>query len=225
MGQIYSKLSATECCSGLWCFRGKEGQFRKGSCRIRVILSLFLTCWADWRYREGARMSLRLCLQRGGDTCRGGEVWCSKPGCFNKAEAPVWAERDRNCHCFRKGWCHNPEAAPLSLGMRTTVVHGLLPEGPAVVDEATSGDRLRALPPLHLTAGSRLGCKEYGSLFYFPRLDSTNIFKCPENLQNQCNKDCLDPTPNTLLWLFYHWSVQLSIYHLFVCISVFFWTI
>lgn len=30
----------------------------------------------------------------------------------------------------------NPEAAPMSLGMVTTVVHGLLPEGPAVVDEA-----------------------------------------------------------------------------------------
>lgn len=72
----------------------------------------------------------------------------------------------------------------MSLGMRTTVVHGLLPEGPAVVDEVTSGDRLGALPPLHLTAGSRLGCKEHGSLFYFPQLDSTNIFKCPENLQN-----------------------------------------
>lgn len=41
---------------------------------MQVILSLLLTCWADWKYREGARMTLELCLQWRTDTCRGGEV-------------------------------------------------------------------------------------------------------------------------------------------------------
>ena len=68
-----------------------------------------------------------------------------------------------------------------------------------MVDGATSGDRLGALLSFHLTVGSRLGCEEHESLFYLPQLDSINIFKCPENLQNQYNKDCLDSTPNTLL--------------------------
>lgn len=218
MGQIYSKLSANECRRGLWCFRGKEGQFGKGGCKMQVILSLLLTCWADWRYREGAydpaALSTAGCwhLQGWGSAMQQVRVFPQSRGsCIS------WERQELSL--LQKGVMPRPPGCTMALGMRTTAVHGLPPEGPAWGDIRGQTGSTPAFPS---DCRQQAGLWRAWILFYFPRLDSMNIFKCPENLQKQCNKDCLDSTPNTLLWLCYHWSVRLSVYHLFVGISAFF---
>lgn len=142
----------------------------------------------------------RLEIQGGGE---GDPAALSTVGCWY---LPGWGSAMQQARVFQqsRGPCIRWERQELSLLQK-----GLMPQPqgcthvlryedhcspwsatrrPCMVDGATSGDRLGALPPFHLTAGSRLGYEEHGSLFYLPRLDSINIFKCPENLQNQCNK-------------------------------------
>lgn len=57
----------------------------------------------------------------------------------------------------------------MSLGMRTTVVHGLLPEGPAV-DEATSGDKQGTPASPSDCRQPRLGCGNTDLCFIFLNL-------------------------------------------------------